>query len=70
MSEWQLMYQCNTCGHISGWKYDRVCGGCGEMKEEVRLEGYKGWTNVAAKWVPDAKWWNPTTWASGHWEAK
>lgn len=63
------MYQCDNCGHISGWKYDRVCGGCGEIKEEDRF-GYRGWTNVAVRWVSDEKWWNPLTWHSGHWRAK
>ncbi len=70
MNEWKSMYQCDNCGYISGWKYDRVCGGCGEMKKEDPLNGYKGWSAVAVRWVKDEKWWNPLSWHKGHWEVK
>jgi len=68
--EWKSMYQCNSCKHISGWNYDRVCGGCGELKAKNNFEGYHGWTSVIVRWVDTSKWWNPYTWDRGYWEVK
>lgn len=69
------MYECDKCGHISGWKLDECCGGCGELKQPKKDErglsdGYYGWNKAVVKYGFKGNKFNPLTWNNWGWIKK
>ncbi|MGG1060074.1 hypothetical protein [Bacillus licheniformis] len=75
MNEWKIMYQCDKCGHISGWKLDECCGGCDTLKNPIKdkygfSDGYDGWDKVVVKWSFKGSIFNPFSWCDWGWIVK
>jgi hypothetical protein len=75
MADWQWRAVCPSCSdHFDGdsAKFFGVCPICGHRGE---WDFGRDWTRQAMRWVPNvnpcAKWWKPSTWASGGtWEKR
>lgn len=76
MNEWKTMFECDKCGHVSGWRLDDCCGGCGDIKEPEKNRyndhtgRYNGWDKVIVKWGFKGNKYNPLTWFNRGWIKK
>jgi hypothetical protein len=78
VNDWNTYAICPGCAHIFYAPFGSIfhlhfecCPHCGQWKtDDFSVERSKRWYVQRMRYVSDAKFLSPSTWASGHWEVR